>query len=157
MDLEETVNELAPRLLRYCRGRLRDREVARDVAQHALTALVERWRRSGPPDSPDAFVFRIASRRAGRADWLRWRRASLDELPDLSSRPGPALEARSSLRAVRRDLKKLSNKEKDALLLVAVAELSVAAAASVLGISESALKMRVSRARERLRELGHDA
>ena len=49
MDLEETVNELAPRVLAYCRGRMRRDDSARDVAQTALTALVDRWRRLGPP------------------------------------------------------------------------------------------------------------
>ena len=157
MDLEETVNELAPRLLRYCRGRLYDAEAARDVAQTALTALVARWRKSGPPDSPEAFAFRIASRRAGRARFLSWRGTSLEELATEPDSAADDFEGRSALRALRRDLRRLSEKERNALLLVAVAELSTAAAARTLAISESALKMRVSRARARLKEWGHDS
>jgi predicted RNA polymerase sigma factor len=41
--------------------------MAEDVAQDALTVLVRRWRTSGPPESPDAYAFAIARRRAGRA------------------------------------------------------------------------------------------
>jgi RNA polymerase sigma-70 factor (ECF subfamily) len=155
MDLEETVNELAPRLLRYCRGRLRDGDAAGDVAQAALTALVERWRKHGPPDSPEAFVFGIASRRSGRIAWTRWRWPSTNGLPENADDPVAAIEAKSALDALRRDLEKLSHKERNALLLVAVAELSTSEAAAALGISDSAVKMRVSRARARLKELGH--
>lgn len=62
MELEATVAELAPRVLRYCLGRTG----APEVAEEALTALVGRWRRHGPPDSPEAFVFAVARRRAFR-------------------------------------------------------------------------------------------
>ena len=41
MDLETEIEALAPRLLRYCLGRLRDPALAEEVSQEALTALVE--------------------------------------------------------------------------------------------------------------------
>lgn len=156
MDLEATVEELAPRLLRFCRGRLGDAPAAWDVAQDALTALVSRWRKSGPPESPEAYVFRIASRRASRAAFFRWRWLSLDgSTPSLAGQTPESLESRAALSELFRDLRRLSKKEREALLLIVGAELSVASAAAVLGVSESAVKMRVSRAREHLRRLGH--
>jgi RNA polymerase sigma-70 factor (ECF subfamily) len=153
MDLEDAVNELAPRLLRYCRGRMADPDAARDVAQHALTALVERWRKRGAPGSPEAFAFRIASRRAARYGrwWRRW--ISLDGVSERRVDGVSGSESRLRLRAVLSAIEKLSNKEKEALLLVVVGELSTEAAAATLGISPSAVKMRLSRARARLREI----
>lgn len=155
MDLEATVNELAPMVLRYCRGRLRDPEAARDLAQTALAALVDRWRRSGPPDSPEAFVFTVARRRAAVAGVRAALRVPLAVLGfrDQPFRdPRPALEARSELERVHAALRRLSRRERQAFLLVVIAELSVSQAAASLGISESAIKMRVSRARQRLSE-----
>jgi len=54
MDLESEVEEIAPRLLRYCLGEIGDRGLAEEAAQEGLTALVQRWRRQGPPESPAA-------------------------------------------------------------------------------------------------------
>lgn len=67
MDLAEVISGLAPRLIAYLCARTGNRALAEDLAQDALIALVQTWRRHGPPDSPDAFVFAIAKRRAGRA------------------------------------------------------------------------------------------
>ncbi len=155
MDLEATVRELAPRLLRYCRGRLASLDSAEDVAQTALMALVARWRTAGPPDSPLAFVFSIARRRAWRVS-LRARLsqplASLGFRNEPFADPVQNSEARSELRRLRCELQKLSVKERDAILLVVAGELSVVDAAKALDISESALKMRLLRARQKLKE-----
>ncbi|MEZ5330916.1 MAG: hypothetical protein R2991_02430 [Thermoanaerobaculia bacterium] len=62
MELERTVATLVPRVLRYC-GATRSWELAEDVAQEALTAVVHRWRTTGPPDSPIAFALVVARRR----------------------------------------------------------------------------------------------
>lgn len=155
MDLEATVRDLAPRLLRYCRGRLANLDSAEDVAQSALMALVARWRTAGPPDSPLAFAFSIARRRAWRVS-LRARLsqplASLGFRSEPFADPIQSSEARSELRRLRCELQKLSVKERDAILLVVAGELSVVDAAKALDISESALKMRLLRARQKLKE-----
>lgn len=157
MDLEATVRDLAPRLLRYCKGRLPTPESAEDVAQSALMALVARWRAAGPPDSPAAFAFSIARRRAWRSS-LRARLAqplaSLGIRHEPFADPIPGSEARSELRRLRCELQKLSVKEREAILHVVAGELSVVDAAKALGISESALKMRLARARQKLKEAG---
>jgi len=50
-------------------------------------------------------------------------------------------------------MRRLPGKDREALLLVAAGELGLAESARVLGISLSALKMRVHRARKRLQQL----
>ncbi|MBE3072656.1 MAG: sigma-70 family RNA polymerase sigma factor [Acidobacteria bacterium] len=159
VDLEDIVGELAPRLLRYATGRTSDSGLGEEVAQEALAALVQRWRRFGPPDSPEAFVFAIARRRAGRA--VLRRRLSLP-LAVLALRPvmGPDPEAEAvsnaTARKVRAALARLSRLDRESLLLVTAGDLRAADAARLLGISESGVRMRTLRARRRLAALLED-
>lgn len=155
MEMEATVRELAPRLLRFCLGRVGAEDLAEEASQEALSALVDRWRRHGPPDSPEAFAFAVARRRAGRVAFRRRLTAPLGMLRNgHDADPGPSPE----VRAVSRDrlhrtlaaIRRLSGSERDALLLVVAGELSTAETARVLGISRSAVKMRVQRARAHL-------
>ena len=153
MDLETTVAALAPGLLRYCRARVAAAALAEEAAQDALVALVRRWRRLGPPASPPGFAFAVARRRVVRAIVRERLLAPLAAAPLrllATVDPLPAVEARSELERLRRDLRRLSRREREALLLVVAGELSTRDAAAALGIGESALKMRVSRARQRL-------
>jgi RNA polymerase sigma-70 factor (ECF subfamily) len=156
MQLEETVADLAPQLLRYCLARTESPSLAEDIAQEALTALVSRWRPIGPPDSPPAFVFTIAPRRAARAQSRLFLTAPLDALfaqPDRGPTPEEHTEFEEQLADVRRALLRLSSRERNALLLVSAGELRHSEAAAALGISESAVKMRVLRARNHLQEI----
>lgn len=153
MDLEAVAAALAPRLLAYLTARTGSRSLAEDLAQDALVALVQCWRRRGPPHSPDAFVFAIAKRRAGRA---LARRALLAPLDTLLGRRHSAvavdavLEHRQALVAVLRDIRRLPRRDREVLLLSAVGELRMADIAAVTGASPAAVKMRLSRARHRL-------
>lgn len=159
-SLEELITELTPGILRYCRARTGDPALAEEVAQEALAALVSRWRRGRPPDSPAAFVFTIARRRAARQ--VRWRRltAPLDSLfggGDSRADPQPTPETRASdrqrLERVQTLLSELSSRDREVLLLAAAGDLDTATAARALGISPSAYKMRLHRARRRLERL----
>ena len=161
MELETVVRELAPQLLRYSLGRTGDAELAEEVVQDALTALVQRWRRHGPPDCPAAFAFAVARRRAGRLVFRRRLLEPLHVLLDGNSKSGhsplPGPEERATLRTTLdrtlAALRRLSGLDREALLLVSAADLGPTEGARVLGISVSALKMRVHRARKRLLQL----
>ncbi len=156
MDLETTIRELAPQLLRYALGQTGDAALAEEVAQDALTALVQRWRRHGPPDCPAAFAFAVAKRRAFRAGLQRRLLQPIQALfDDASPLPGPEEQAagRTDLGHTLAALRRLPGRDREALLLVAAGELGPAESARVLGISLSALKMRVHRARKRLAQL----
>ncbi len=156
MDLETTLCELAPGLLRYCLGIAADRPLAEEAAQDALAALVDRWRRHGPPESPPAFAFTVARRRLRRA---LLRRRFLEPLERVagghSPKPDPEARtlARDDLARTLGALDRLPRGHREALLLVAAGELDTASAAGILGISRSALKMRVHRARQSLHVL----
>jgi RNA polymerase sigma-70 factor (ECF subfamily) len=156
VDLEAVITELAPRVLRYVRARLGDAGLAEEVAQESLASLVRRCRQASPPDSPDAYVFAIARRRAGRVVWRRRLWVPLDAASGAHA-AGPSPESRTIARAeehrVRAALARLSRRDRDAILMVAVGELTMADAAAALGLSVSAVKMRVCRARARLTAL----
>jgi RNA polymerase sigma-70 factor (ECF subfamily) len=152
VDLADVLGDLAPRLLRYATGRTGDPGLGEDIAQESLTALVQRWRRLGPPDSPEAFVFAIARRRAGRAVVRRRLLLPLSAVAhhaDSTRNPEDLALANADSKAVRLALAKLPRYDREALLLVVAGELRAADAARVL-VSESAVRMRTFRGRRRL-------
>jgi RNA polymerase sigma-70 factor, ECF subfamily len=159
VDLDGTLSDLAPRVLRYLVARLGDASLAEEIAQESLTALVRCCRNGGAPESAEAFVFAVARRRLGRAVWRRRLWVSIDQATG-SRDGGPSPESRAIARVeeerVRAALAKLARRDREAILLVAVGEMSIAEAGDVLGISLSAVKMRVHRARARLAELLED-
>ena len=160
VDLEEALAGLAPRVLRYVCARVGDPSLAEEIAQECLAALVRHWRDAGPPESADAFVFSIARRRAGRAVFRRRLWLPLEHANDARS-ASPSPEARAVARAeqarVRKALASLSRRDREAILMVGVGGLTMADAAAALGVTVSAVKMRVSRARARLAKLLEDA
>jgi RNA polymerase sigma factor (sigma-70 family) len=151
--MERTIQALAPRLLCYCRAKTNDATVAEEVAQESLAALVRSWQKRGPPRSPEAFVFATARRRAARAMLRRRLWLPLDALLGRRSNgldPEASAIGRNNLKRTLSAISRLAHREREALLLVAIAEMSSDEAAQVLGISPSALKMRVLRARRSL-------
>ena len=156
MKLEEAVEALAPGVLRYCMAVTGDRALAEDVSQDALTALVDRWKRLGAPDSVDAFVFSVARRRAARALAKRRLLAPIRRFRNGHSadpRPDERAAERQRLERTMAAMGSLSPRERQALQLVVVGGLSSKEAATLLRTSEGALKMRLHRARKRLSEL----
>lgn len=156
VTLEAALGELAPRVLRYCVGYTGDRSLGEEVAQESLAALVLAWRTSGPPRNPDAFVFTVAKRRARRALFQRRLMLPIEHL--LNRRQfGPSPERTviendqraRLLSAIRR----LPRAEREAVLLVIGDGRRLQEAAEMSGVSLSAMKMRVLRAKQRLLEL----
>ena len=153
VDLENVLGDLAPRLLRYATGRTGDPGLGEEIAQETLTALVQRWQRLGPPDSPEAFAFAIARRRAGRAVVKRQLLVPLTAVAhhaDATRNPEDLALANADSKAVRLALARLPRHDREALLLVVAGELRATDAARLLGISESAVRMRTLRGRRRL-------
>jgi RNA polymerase sigma-70 factor (ECF subfamily) len=153
VDLDGTIRDLAPRVLRYAIARTGDASLGEDVAQESLAALVRRWRRNGPPASAEAFVFAVARRRAVRAVVRRRLWVPIEQIfgnHDGAPDPEGRAVARAEHERLRAALARLPRRDREALLLASVAEAGTAEAATALGLSVSAFKMRVHRARKRL-------
>lgn len=156
VDLEATLRQLAPKVLGFCVLETGDAGMAEEISQDALTALVQRWRRYGPPDAPAGFVFAIARRRCARAMVRRRLWCPLEEvLLRRDGRQSPeertlALDRRARMT---RALQRLRRPDRQVLLMVTVGNLGMEDTARALGISLSAAKMRAMRARARLREV----
>ena len=140
----------------YALARTGCRRTAEDIAQDALTALVRRWRQAGPPESPDAYVFAVAKRRAGRAIVRRALTVPLDALRGVArDEPGvdQSYDDRAELAVVMTALRALARADREALLLRLVGELPFTEIAVLMNTSPAAVKMRISRARRRLAAL----
>ncbi|MBN1579998.1 MAG: RNA polymerase sigma factor [Anaerolineae bacterium] len=127
----------------------RAQELTQETFLRAYRALLRgaRW------DNPRAWLYRVASRLA--TDDYR-RKKLLQWLPLLSTDPDPLppVEARVSERqSVQQALDALSPKYRVPLVLYTSQHYSVGEVARILHISASAVKMRLSRAREMFRRV----
>jgi RNA polymerase sigma factor (sigma-70 family) len=127
---------------------------AEEVAQEAMTRVLERWERIRSMDSPTGYAYRTAmnlNRNRIRRITVRARRV-FDSEPsqDHSSTVGDQQD-------VRRALAKISAREREALVLVDWLQMNADEAGKVLGIKASSVRVRLHRARANLRELlgGH--
>jgi RNA polymerase sigma-70 factor (ECF subfamily) len=148
-----------PRLRRYARALLRDRDAADDLVQDCLERALSRLDNWRIGDSPRRWLFTIMhhlfvdqtrrAKRRGEAFQL-----SHEEAGGVASEPAQldALAAREVADA----LQSMGPDRRSALVLVAVEGLSYAEAAEVLGIPAGTLMSRVSRGREELRALLDD-
>jgi len=145
-----------PRFLRFVTGFLGSAHEAEDVVQDAMFRLWEgagAWR----PDARIAtWLHRVCYNRA--VDQLRRRRnfvdeAELDGAPDPGALAETAIMQRESARSLQNALAALPARQRSAVLLFHVQELSQGEAARIMGVSEAALESLLARARRQLRRV----
>ena len=116
------------------------------IRAYRALARGERW------DNPRAWLYRVASRLA--TDDYR-RRKLLEWLPLLGTEPDPAPGVEATVTAhvdIQAALDALLPKYRVPLVLYVYEERTVAEIAGMMGLSISAVKMRLSRAREKFRQ-----
>jgi RNA polymerase sigma-70 factor (ECF subfamily) len=127
----------------------RDRHEAEEVAQEAFVRVWERWERIGSLDDPEAYLYRTAlnlyrnrRRRAALAvrRLVRW-------IP-----PVDPMEAIDDRDVVVRALGRLTPKQRAALVLVDMWEMTSEEAARALGVRPSTVRVLAARARTTLRD-----
>jgi len=151
MPFLDEIEAAIPGLRAYARALLRDREAADDLVQDTLEVALVRasqWRGEG---SLRAWLSRILLNRF--RDGLRRNRAA--PMLTLVAEPTapPQGEPRLALAEVHAAMGRLPEDQRAALLLVALEGMSLAEAASVLGLAEGTLASRLARARASLREM----
>jgi RNA polymerase sigma-70 factor (ECF subfamily) len=156
-DRAERLAELRPGLLRYCRSRLSDRELAEDTTQEVLLAAMTALPRVDERQYPlVALVFGIAAHKVADA-WrarARCRSFPAPEVPEQQdTAAGPedlALQAEAARHAMRL-LDTLPRNQRELLLLRVAAGLSAEEAGAVLGMTAGAVRVAQHRALHRLR------
>jgi RNA polymerase sigma-70 factor (ECF subfamily) len=139
------------KLFRYLMFRCGDYEVSRDIMQESFTRHYQ-FSRNSPEASP-AFLFTIA--RNALVDFQRHEN-NYALIRDYAPQPARDLEAdcivREEFRIVAEAFSKLPDEDREILGLV-VSGLPYSQIAKTLGLSEANIKVRVHRARVRLRDI----
>jgi RNA polymerase sigma-70 factor (ECF subfamily) len=142
MDAYES---LRPELYRYCRYLTRSPWDAEDLAQDALArAFVTLGRMGEPPPNPRAWLFRVASNL-----WIDEKRRAR-EIATEDAEPSVAFEPRESREAAGTLIGKLAPRERVAVVLKDVFELSLEEVAETLSTTTGTVKATLHRARGKL-------
>ncbi|MES0101801.1 sigma-70 family RNA polymerase sigma factor [Mesorhizobium sp. M0019] len=158
-ELRQAIVEEIPRLRRYARALLRDRDAADDLVQDSLERALSRMESWAIGDSPHRWLLTIMhhlfvdqSRRAKRHVQAV---TAMPKAIDAIATPPPQVDKLAS-REVLLALQQLRPEWRSALALVAVEGLSYADAANALGIGAGTLASRIARGREELRSILDD-
>jgi RNA polymerase sigma-70 factor (sigma-E family) len=143
-DFVERFRELFGVAYRSAFAILGNREDAEDCAQDALARLLDRWQRIGP-DAAVPWVARV-SQNAAIDRWRKQQRA-LNRLPARS----PDSTARVQRTDLVRALRELPPRQREAVVLRHVCDLSEQQAASAMDCSIGTVKSATARGLERLR------
>lgn len=153
-DITAQIVACIPSLRRYARGLTGNREAADDLVQDTLERAWTRislWQRRG---DLRAWLFSILHNLF--VDRVRSARSSpLEPMPEegVAAMARPTQTDMMEVRDLDKALLALSSEHREVLLLVAVEQMSYKQVAEVLGVPLGTVMSRLSRARERLREL----
>jgi len=125
-----------------------NREEAEEITQDAFLRVFERWDRVAAMDDPDGYLFRVGMnlfRNRYQRARLALRRAfhpsrTVDELADVETRD-----------EVVRLLQRLTPRERAAVVLTAIVDLSAEEAGRLVGIEASTVRALATRARAHMR------
>ena len=161
----DQLNAHVPRLRRYARALTGNRDAADDLTQDTLERA---WNKRAlydgtggvQPSSLRAWLHAVMHNVF--INGLRQRRVaeSLDERLDGGAglpAAGASAETRAALRDLQRALAQLPDEQRAVVLLVGLEQLSYAEAAGALGVPIGTVMSRLSRGRERLRQLMGEA
>jgi RNA polymerase sigma-70 factor, ECF subfamily len=151
--LEAIWNEYCCRLLAFLRGRVSDEAEAEDLLQEVFIRIHHHLCCLPSPEKLDSWIYQIARNLV--IDHYRRRRPTV-ELPDdlpAEVESGEADPQDELALSIREFVGKLPEKYREALLLTEYQGLSQVELARRLGLSVSAAKSRVQRAREKIRDM----
>jgi RNA polymerase sigma-70 factor (ECF subfamily) len=146
MDFEEFFGVEHDPLLRMCWAVTLDREQARDVAQEAMCRAYERWD-SLSGSNPAGWCHTVALNLI-RSDWRR-RQTARRTVVELRPSSDEVVNDPDLIAALAR----LSDRQREAVVLHYLLDLDVAACAERMGVSESSVKVHLHRGRVHLETL----
>ena len=161
-SIEDRLTEYRPRITRHIRAITRDAALAEDLTQETYLRALQRLHDLRDPQAALAWLYRIAT--TVTLDWLRRKRpelVSLDSAAFINHEVGAARRPESLIEAalernemsecVQNYLQALSDDYRVAVLLHDVYGLANPEIARIVGCTLATAKIRVHRARERLR------
>jgi len=150
---DSTLRANMAHLRRYARGLLRSTADADDLVQDCLTRMLARESGRGPVREQRRFLIVSARNLFFTRYKQRVRRSITLSLSDMVDELGyaPTQQDRLNLRDVARGLARLPRAQREAIMLVALNELSCEQAARSLGVAVGTIQSRVHRARIALR------
>jgi RNA polymerase sigma-70 factor, ECF subfamily len=146
-DFESFFRDEYARLVRALYLLTGSKAEAEDVAQEAMARVYERWGRIQRMASPTGYVYRVAMNLQRRRVRLLARRGSVGT--PTPEDPTGAADTRSD---VMRAMRELSPAHREVLVVVTWLGMGTPEAARVLGIKDSSVRARLSRARAALKE-----
>ncbi|MBI2318966.1 MAG: sigma-70 family RNA polymerase sigma factor [Betaproteobacteria bacterium] len=146
-----------PRLRRYARALVRDRDAADDLVQDTLERASRKLHLWRPGSDMRAWLFSILHNVFAN----HWRKRRFEVALDPEQLPEVAVEPphaeRQELAAVEKALAGIAAEQREVLILVAVEQMTYEEVASALAIPIGTVMSRLSRARNRLRRLMNGA
>lgn len=152
----ELVDRYRDQYARYALHMLGNREDAEEALQDAFTRAYRSLPRCEDPERFGAWLFRILVNRCRTAGTRRGRRARTfvsDDAALLGASEDHPEDRTAWREEIDRALQRLRAEQREAFLLKYVEELGYEEMSRMTGVGVSALKMRVMRACERLRDL----
>lgn len=150
------VERYRDRYARYAFHMLGNREDAEEALQDAFTRAYRSLGRCEDPERFGAWLFRILVNRCRTLGARRGRRAQtfvVDETAILEAAEEHPADRNAWREEIDRALQQLRSEQREAFLLKYVDDMGYDEMSQLTGVGVSALKMRVMRACERLREL----
>jgi RNA polymerase sigma-70 factor (ECF subfamily) len=163
--VEALMRDHGEAIMRFCVARLGE-GLAEEVVQEVFVAAWEGLPRYRPTESLQAWLFGIARNKCQQVYRNRARRQSIDErdlelIRDRAHASGPTLPEDNMAQATMRgrlhdSLSKLPSEDRILLTLWYWKELPVVEIAEIMGRTEAAIRKRLTRAQQRLKELMHE-
>jgi RNA polymerase sigma-70 factor (ECF subfamily) len=154
-DIPQLVEPMIPALRRYARGLLKDATAADDLVQDCLERVIAHWHHRRNED-PRTWIFAILHNLAVnrlKQNARRGEHLPFEKVDESAFARQPTQEDNLMRRDIIQALEKLPEEQRSVLLLVSVEDLSYAQTAEVLAIPIGTVMSRLSRARERLRQI----
>jgi RNA polymerase sigma-70 factor, ECF subfamily len=145
------VEPLVPSLNRFARSLARDREEARDLASEAIRIAYEQFGSMRDEQSLTSYLFTVCSRLARRERTRKGRLTPIDVSVENTPSETLSPEMQADMRIVTEAINTLPEAERDTLILHLVAGLKLEEISMIHEVGLSAVKMRLSRGKERLR------
>jgi RNA polymerase sigma-70 factor (ECF subfamily) len=139
-------------LMRFCRALTNDSDTAKDLASEAILIAFERFDKLKNTAAIKSYLYTIASRLARTERKRSQRKASFDEaLEQPASTTSP--EILTDIHFLQEALDKLSEREREAIIMFEISGLSLDEIREIQGGSLSGIKMRLVRGRKSLQKM----